>query len=40
MGQHQGSALSTCLFANVKDRMTDEHQTGDRTLMFADDILI
>ena len=40
VGLHQGSALSTCLFANVQDRMTDEHQTGDRTLMFADDIVI
>ena len=25
VGQHQGSALSPCLFAMVMDRMTDEH---------------
>ena len=41
MGLHQGSALSTCLFAMMMDRMTDEiREEAPWTMMFADDIVV
>ena len=41
VGLHQGSALSPCLFAMMKDRMTDEiREAAPWTMMFADDIVI
>ena len=41
VGLHQGSALSPCLFAMLKDRMTDEiREEAPWTMMFAGDIVI
>ena len=41
MGLHQGSALSTCLFAVVMDRMTDDiREEAPWTMMFADYIVV
>ena len=41
VGLHQGSALSSFLFAMVMDRLTDEiKQKVPWTMMFADDIVI
>ena len=41
VGLHQGSALSPCLFAMVRDRMTDDiREEAPWTMMFADDIVI
>ena len=41
VGLHQGSSLSPCLFAMVKDRMTDDiREEAPSSLMFADDIVI
>ena len=38
---HQGSALSSCLFAMVMYRLTDEiGQESPWTMMFVDDIMI
>ena len=39
VGLHQGSALSPCLFAMVKDRMTDEiREEAPWTMMFAAEV--
>ena len=41
VGLHQGSALSSCLFAMVMDRMMDDiREEAPWTMMFADDIVI
>ncbi|KAI5616025.1 hypothetical protein C0J50_8520 [Silurus asotus] len=41
VGLHQGSALSSFLFAVVMDRLTDEvRQESPWTMMYADDIVI
>ena len=37
VGLHQGSALSSCLFAMVTDNIREE---APWTMMFADDIVI
>ena len=41
VGLHQGSALSSFLFAVIMDRLTDEvRREPPRTILFADDIVI
>ena len=41
VGLHQGSALSSCLFAMVMDRMAyDIREEAPWTMLFADDIVI
>ena len=41
VGLHQGSALSSCLFAMVMDRMTDDiREEAPWAMMFADYIVI
>ena len=41
VGLHQGSALSSFLFAAIMDRQTDEVRRESRwTMLFADDIVI
>ena len=40
-GLHQGSALSSCLFAMVMDRMKDDiREESPWTMMVADDMVI
>ena len=41
VGLHQGSALSSCLFAMVMDRMKDDiREESPWTMMVADDMVI
>ena len=41
VGLHQGSALGSCLFAMVMDRMMDDiREEAPWTMMFSDDIVI